>query len=70
MLLRPYPSHWCEISINSVTVSVKKTYFKFSNNLNKRGITISPLSPERSQLDPSINKIKKGVFGLKNEIFG
>jgi hypothetical protein len=46
--------------------SKKKTYFKFSNNSSKRGIAISPSSPERSQLDPSISKIKKGVIGLEN----
>ena len=37
-----------------------KTYFKFSKNSSKRGIALSSLSPEISQLDPSIRKIKKG----------
>ena len=46
----------------------KKTYFKFSNNSSKRIDLMSPISPERSQLVPSINK-KKRVIGLEKKIF-
>jgi hypothetical protein len=46
----------------------KKTYFKFSNNSSKRMDLTSPISRERSQLDPSISKIKKGVIRLEKKI--
>jgi hypothetical protein len=46
----------------------KKTYFKFSNNSSKRIDLTSPIYPERSQLDPPISKLKKGVIGLEKKI--
>jgi hypothetical protein len=45
----------------------KKTYFRFSNNSSKRIDLLIPISPERSQLDPTISKIKKGGIGLEKK---